>query len=701
MDRSHWYYRPLTITQTVLREIDAVDYDAKKVVAYLQETNSNCLVVNGGGIFDFFRNPLPCANPNPFLGDRDILAEISSACREAGIKVVVRVDFRGVERQHWEPRKDWFAREADGNPMIRTDTSLPLYAPCYESRYRNEHARSFISYLFENYPVDGIWHNAVLCRGVCHCERCRARWAEEEEGTIPIPGKASEREMDRYWDFKARSAHRNLTSLRETVKSFGDDKAYTAEVFSMFRVRSPRETGLDLYDARLFFDFLVSVAFLTENSDRPRWFPLQYAGGLVRFLKSLDPARSPVVLWGGNGTSHRYIMDPPADTRVWLWESVSLGGGFWNCVFNGHSPAETHDRRNAFICSDVYAYIRENADVLDYQVPVADATVLYSRATKDRFGGDEPEDDRYCTAVQGIESVLVDNHIPYGFLIDEDLNRDALQGVRLLVLPNAACLSDEQCEAIRGWVGNGGSLLATYQSSLFDEGGTPRADFGLADLFGCHYSGREADTHKDCYQAVELSDHPILEGIENTELIINGGHTVLSRVDGAEVVCRYVPIIVNQPPERAWREKMAAEEPTIVSSSFGKGKVIYFANQSDRLAFVHGHDDYRRTLANAVRFLARPLSLTTEAPESVHVAYTQKADAPGTRLLSLVNHTSSPGRPLRTIVPVRDITIRLEGRFPNHRILRADGGVTVAVEEKTTVFHVDEIKEFCSILLEG
>jgi hypothetical protein len=393
-------------------------------------------------------------------------------------------------------------------------------------------------------------------------------------------------------------------------------------------------------------------------------------------------------------------MDPPADTRVWLWEAVSLGGGFWNCVFNGHSPAETHDRRNAFIARDVCAYIRENADALDYRVPVADAKVLYSKVTKDLFGSDEPENDRYGTAVQGMESVLVDNHIPYGFLVDEDLSRENLEGVSVLLMPNAACLSDAQCEAIRGFVRDGGRVLATYQTSLFDEEGTPRTDFGLADLFGCHYSGGEADTHKDCYQAIGLAGHPILSGIQDTELLINGGHTVLSRVEGAEVVCRYVPIIKNQPPERAWRERIPGEEPTIAVSTFGKGTVVYFANQSDRLAFVHGHDDYRRTLANAVRFLAGRLSLTTDAPESVHVAYTQRADAPGSRLLSLVNHTSGPGRTLRSLVPVRNIEIRLEGRFANHRILKADGKVSVETDRGNTVVRVAEIREFCAVVLE-
>jgi len=69
----YWYQRPLRILQTVLREPDAADYDAKAVVAYMEKTGSNTLVVNGGGVVDFFQNPLPASNVNSMMGNRDVL----------------------------------------------------------------------------------------------------------------------------------------------------------------------------------------------------------------------------------------------------------------------------------------------------------------------------------------------------------------------------------------------------------------------------------------------------------------------------------------------------------------------------------------------------------------------------------------------------------------------------------------------------
>ena len=58
---------------------------------------------------------------------------------------------------------------------------------------------------------------------------------------------------------------------------------------------------------------------------------------------------------------------------------------------------------------------------------------------------------------------------------------ERLRAFKLLVLPNIACLSDAQCAQLRAFVAAGGSLVATYETSLYDEWGAPRPQFGLAD----------------------------------------------------------------------------------------------------------------------------------------------------------------------------------------------------------------------------
>jgi hypothetical protein len=66
---------------------------------------------------------------------------------------------------------------------------------------------------------------------------------------------------------------------------------------------------------------------------------------------------------------------------------------------------------------------------------------------------------------------------------------EGLSPYRVLILANAAALSDRQLEAIREFVRSGGTLLSDYQTSLFDEKAKQRRDFGLADVLGVHYRG--------------------------------------------------------------------------------------------------------------------------------------------------------------------------------------------------------------------
>lgn len=698
-----WYSKPLRILQTVLREPDAAEYDAQSVVGYMELTGCNTLVVNGGGIVDFFQNPLPAANINTFMASRDILGEITEACHKAGIRVIARIDFRGVEEKIYKQYPDWFSREEDQKPKMLTYTRPQLYAACYNGHYRNEHAKEFISYIMKSYDLDGIWHNSVGVGGICYCSRCRDSYRAATGEEIPSVN-ASDAKLDRYMSWKTVMADRHMGTMRETVKSFGEDKVYTAEVFSMFEAGARINDGIDLYNARDHFDFLVSVAFLTENSEIIHYADLNYSGTIIRFLKSMAPEKEAIILYGGNGTSHRYITDPENDLRVWLWEALAAGGRFWNCSFTGMHPGATYDRRSAYHQSDTYLFVKENEKFLTRQVPVASIGIYYSKATRLSFRNRSVEGDQFGSFIRGIEKVLTENHIPYDFIADDQVSETKLKKYNTIILPGVRCLSGKELDLIGKFVSEGGNLIATYESSLYDEKGTQRRDFGLAELFGCHYTGKKTDTRKDCYQYISDKDHPLVKAdSEKTELLINAGFTLLCTPEArSRVICTYVPIVHNQPPEKAWTTKWAKEFPTIIENRYGKGKVIYFANQPDVISSEMGHPDMRNLLLRSMRYLAGDsIQIETNAPESVHAGLTRSADSPGEYVFSLVNTTSGAVRPIRSIVPVHDIhvTLTLGSNPESFKILRPGGSVKVEFINGKVEILIDKLKDFFSVYL--
>ena len=95
--------------------------------------------------------------------------------------------------------------------------------------------------------------------------------------------------------------------------------------------------------------------------------------------------------------------------------------------------------------------------------------------------------ERFLAHALGVFRVGCEEHLPITLITDLDLRSEKLAPFKLLILPNAAALSNAQVGFIRDYVQNGGGLVATCETSLFDELGHPRANFALSDLFGVDY----------------------------------------------------------------------------------------------------------------------------------------------------------------------------------------------------------------------
>ncbi|MGO8308635.1 hypothetical protein ACC860_36745, partial [Rhizobium ruizarguesonis] len=93
----------------------------------------------------------------------------------------------------------------------------------------------------------------------------------------------------------------------------------------------------------------------------------------------------------------------------------------------------------------------------------------------------------------------------------------------LILLANASCLSDAQNAAIRAYVDRDGSVIASYETSLRDEFGKKRDEFGLADVLGVRYVSGPRGIVKNTYVALSC-DHPINRGFDGAERIMGGTH---------------------------------------------------------------------------------------------------------------------------------------------------------------------------------
>ena len=105
-------------------------------------------------------------------------------------------------------------------------------------------------------------------------------------------------------------------------------------------------------------------------------------------------------------------------------------------------------------------------------------------------------------AANGYYQALVEARIPFSFADERQLEPEYIGRYKVLVLANIAALSDRQCAQIRDYVNRGGAIVATDETSLYDEWGKRRANFALADLFGCDFAGKVAPRVQNSYMTV-------------------------------------------------------------------------------------------------------------------------------------------------------------------------------------------------------
>ena len=127
---------------------------------------------------------------------------------------------------------------------------------------------------------------------------------------------------------------------------------------------------------------------------------------------------------------------------------------------------------------------------------------------------------------RGMTEIHNVTHLLLDVIFDDSLNVADLSQYPIVVFDNVACLSGQQCEAIRQYVRDGGTVIAMMETSLYDEWGNQRDNFELADLFGVNYISTE-DTvtqvivpqTEDLKEQFGITDDP--RRLENADLCVN------------------------------------------------------------------------------------------------------------------------------------------------------------------------------------
>jgi len=325
------------------------------------------------------------------------------------------------------------------------------------------------------------------------------------------------------------------------------------------------------------------------------------------------------------------------------------------------------------VVEDLYGWHYRNERYLRNERSLARVAIVYSQRTATFYGADAARAKVEDHAL-GVYQALVEARVPFDMVHDLLLDESHLAPYRTLILPNIAALSSQQCAQLTAFVERGGNLVATYETSLYDEWGVRRADFGLAKLFGASFDGRIERNIHNSYLNIEKDAngryHPIVHGLEDATRIINGANWVHTRPNGAtgSAPLTLVPSYPDLPMEQVWARVPHTDTPGVFAREVGRGRVVYFPFDLDRTYWEVLCPDHGLVLKNAIAWAhneEQPLAVSGKGV--IDVSLWAQKDSVAAHLVNLTNPMMMKG-PVREIIPAPPQKVRI--RVPSGRRVR-------------------------------
>ena len=675
-----WYRRAYRWGQTNITEQDPARYDIDWWRGYWKRTAVQAVIINAGGIVAYYPSRFPLHYRAQFLNNRDLLGELTTAAHSDGLWVMARMDSNRAANEFFREHPSWFARDRQGEPVRAADK----YIACIHSPYYEEYLPGILREIGESAHPDGFTDNSWAGLGrdtICYCEWCRRKF-EVTRGT-PLPDKPD-------WDDPAYRAW-ILWNYARRLEIWDLNNRVTREVGGKDCIWSGMCSGSVTTQARSFRDLReiarrASILMLDhQRRDNDTGFQQNGdTGKRVHELMGWDRlAPESMALYLNGPGYYRVASKPPAEARHWML--AGLAGGiqpWWH-----HIGAYHEDRRMYHTAVPVMQWAKENESLLHNRQPVASVGLVWSQRNTDFFGRDDAA-YRVDAPYTGFMHALVRARIPYLPVHADDI-RAAATRFSVLILPNLGALSDSQCNAIRRFAEQGGSIIATGVTSLYDEWGTPRSGFALADLFAAQVPTAPGPLpprepirptpslhtylrlHPELRAqvdgprapgepAIQAVRHPVLSGFDETDLIPFGATLTPLQVDArATVPLTYVPPFPTYPPETAWMREPVTSIPGLGLSSHGKAHVAYMPAQLDARYYYEHLPDHANLLTNLVRWAAGesiPLHVDGPGLLDCHL-YTQGS----AWIIHLLNLTSAATwrAPLEELIPVGPLRVKV------------------------------------------
>ncbi|GAB3413808.1 alpha-amylase family protein [Flindersiella endophytica] len=655
-----WPQQATRWAQLTLTEDDPPHLDLDFWLGLMRESQANATCISAGGYIAYYPTRIPFHYRSKYLGDSDAFGSLVEGARSLGMHVMARVDPHAIHADAAEAHPEWLALDEHGNPREHW-SHQGVWLTCAFTTYHREFITEVAREIVRDYGVDAVFANRWEgYYGISYSEAARRSFHDATNG-LELPRAETDDSWQPYVKWRRRELSKLVSLWDEAVRDVSPHSRFIPNLGSM----GARDLDRELVERH--YPFFVLDKQGRSGAEAP-WS----AGRAGKRNRAVFPDRPATLITsvGPEYREHRWkdSVAPPEETKTWIVDGFAQGALPWFTKFNAKVP----DRRWV---GPVVEALQLHAKV---EPAIRDLPITAEVAVLD------PSTPRSSPHDDGFYHALLEARIPFELVSDTVLSPDRLRPFRVLVLPNAERLSDAQCRTIREYVDAGGGLVAAHESSLYDEDGNRRDDFGLADVFGASLT-RPSRKVKNNYIAL-TGEHRLNHGYDDAQRIIGGTHILgVEASPDTTVPFRFVPDFPDLPMEEVYA-RAAPRDPAVVCREATKagGRVAYLAFDAGAVFWEALQADHGRLIANAVAWaLGKQPEVSVDGPGLVDVAVRRDDSALAVALVNLSNPMAMRGAIRETLpLPPQRVSVATQGR-PVHRarLLVAGADVEAAVTE--------------------
>ena len=651
LEEESWFNRPMRWAQLTLVENDPGRFDPDFWLSYFKKIHADGTTLSAGGVVAYYPTDVPLHHRSEWLGNSDPFGYLVKGSRKMDMSVIARTDPHAARQNVYDTHPDWIAVTANGEKR-RHWANKDLWVTCALGPYNFEFMTQVHKEIMERYQPDGIFSNRWAGHGICYCEHCKKNFKEYSGLDLPQSSDRFDRTYQKYSEWSTNRL-KELWVLWDGV------------------IRKERPASRFIpngFPDKVITGQLSDIVFTDHQARSGATLP--WSNGKVAKELRASIGMKPLGGIFSVGVEEQYrwkdSVQTEAEIRVWVAEGTANGMRPWFTKFSG----VLYDKRWLDIVDKIYQEHYRNERYLRNTVPMARVGMVFSEQTHNY--GNETWQLRNGDHSLGMYHALIEDRMPFEMVNDRLLDEEHLKPFKLLVLPNIAALSTAQCDQLRKFVNGGGSIVATFETSLYDEEGRRRMDFGLADLFRVSYDKGVEGPMQNSYLRLKKDPstnqfHPVLKDLEDAYRIIN----TINRV---KVIPRspfplpvtLIPTYPDLPMEDVYPRIPDTDIRELYLRDTGKGRIAYFPGDIDRSFWQIMSADHGKLLRNTIRWALNEEQIAdVKGPGVVDVTVWRQENSMTVHLVNLTNPMMMKG-PFREFIPV-------------------DQKVSIAVPEGTTV----------------